>query len=516
MTKYLEEGFRLSPASQREALKKLQQRVGGAGRFFVHTENAVEKGKSADPHFDPKTYGTPGGYKSPPRKGPYHIVSRTSSDGKEIHHVAHEASDGEITLHQIENPSPTPEEIANIKGLVKKNRGTKKVAEGYEEDFEDDFEDLEEEQIDEVSIGKAEDANALRRKKAIMATNPEEKEKHEKKAAASGARIVNKYFKESAVDTLKPNSNPTNLDSKTGLMAAAMAAIGGMSKEDLSHFLNDALAQIGQEAANIDGGAAAKNAATIQMKPSAAGSAVKEDLDELFGEDLSEEFKDQASTLFEAAVQARIIVETAALEEAYEEALNEHMEEITASLVEKVDDYLTYVAEQWVAENEVAIESALKVEVMEDFVNGLKDLFVENYIEIPSGKTDVLEDLVLTVEELEEKLNSVLSENIELKKELNEKVIDDTFETVAEGLAATQIEKLRTLSEGVDYNSVEDYKKKLTLIRGKLVENKRVSTNIITEEAPAHDSEFEDAPRSGFIDSDVRNYVSAISRTVKK
>ena len=320
----------------------------------------------------------------------------------------------------------------------------------------------------------------------------------------------------SAAETLSPNSKPTNLDSKTGLMAAAMAAIGGMSKEDLSHFLNDALAQIGQEAANIDGGAAAKNAATIQMKPSAAGSAVKEDLDELFGEDLSEEFKDQASTLFEAAVQARIIVETAALEEAYEEALNEHMEEITASLVEKVDDYLTYVAEQWVAENEVAIESALKVEVMEDFVNGLKDLFVENYIEIPSGKTDVLEDLVLTVEELEEKLNSVLSENIELKKELNEKVIDDTFETVAEGLAATQIEKLRTLAEGVDYNSVEDYKKKLTLIRGKLVENKRVSTNIITEEAPAHDSEFEDAPKSGFIDSDVRNYVSAISRTVKK
>ena len=320
----------------------------------------------------------------------------------------------------------------------------------------------------------------------------------------------------SAAETLSPNSKPTNLDSKTGLMAAAMAAIGGMSKEDLSHFLNDALAQIGQEAANIDGGAAAKNAATIQMKPSAAGSAVKEDLDELFGDDLSEEFKDQASTLFEAAVQARIIVETAALEEAYEEALNEEIEEVTSALVEKVDDYLTYVAEQWVAENEVAIESALKVEVMEDFVNGLKDLFVENYIEIPSGKTDVLEDLVLTVESLEEKLNSVLSENIELKKELNEKVIDDTFETVAEGLAATQIEKLRTLSEGVDYNSVEDYKKKLTLIRGKLVENKRVSTNIITEEAPAYSSEYEDAPKSGFIDSDVRNYVSAISRTVKK
>jgi len=320
----------------------------------------------------------------------------------------------------------------------------------------------------------------------------------------------------SAAETLAPNSKPTNLDSKTGLMAAAMAAIGGMSKEDLSHFLNDALAQIGQEAANIDGGAAAKNAATIQMKPSAAGSAVKEDLDELFGDDLSEEFKDQASTLFEAAVQARIIVETAALEEAYEEALNEHVEEITAGLVEKVDDYLTYVAEQWVAENEVAIESALKVEVMEDFVNGLKDLFVENYIEIPSGKTDVLEDLVLTVEELEDKLNSVLNENIELKKELNEKVIDDTFETVAEGLAATQIEKLRTLSEGVDYNSVEDYKKKLTLIRGRLVENKRVSTNIITEEAPAYSSEYEETPKSGFVDSDVRNYVSAISRTVKK
>jgi len=416
------------------------------------------------------------------------------------------------------------------------------MTERYEDDFEDDIEaDLEEgmgTKIQNMVPGKAKNiVKGIRAKNYDRLSNKSDNDAgpfdgeldddHLAKAVDRQGRAddIRRSMKKkklgeeatsSAAETLSPNSKPTNLDSKTGLMAAAMAAIGGMSKEDLSHFLNDALAQIGQEAANIDGGAAAKNAATIQMKPSAAGSAVKEDLDELFGDDLSEEFKDQASTLFEAAVQARIIVETAALEEAYEEALNEHIEEITAGLVEKVDDYLTYVAEQWVAENEVAIESALKVEVMEDFVNGLKDLFVENYIEIPSGKTDVLEDLVLTVEELEDKLNSVLNENIELKKELNEKVIDDTFETVAEGLAATQIEKLRTLSEGVDYNSVEDYKKKLTLIRGRLVENKRVSTNIITEEAPAYSSEYEETPKSGFVDSDVRNYVSAISRTVKK
>lgn len=409
------------------------------------------------------------------------------------------------------------------------------MTERYEDDLEEDFEDLEEAELNELDMPSDRKDTILSR---YIEKNKAQKFKNRGQSFERGmgmdnaeakikgtARVpaVNRTSKKlgeeassSAAETLSPNSKPTNLDSKAGLMAAALAAIGGMSKEDLSHFLNDALAQSQKGADAIDGGAAAKNAATIQMKPSAAGSSVKEDLDELFGEDLSEEFKDQASTLFEAAVQARIIVETAALEEAYEQALNEEIEEVTSALVEKVDDYLTYVAEQWVAENEVAIESALKVEVMEDFVNGLKDLFVENYIEIPSGKTDVLEDLVLTVEELEERLNSVLSENIELKKELNEKVIDDTFETVAEGLAATQIEKLRTLAEGVDYNSVEDYKKKLTLIRGKLVENKRVSTNIITEEAPAHDSEYEDAPKSGFIDSDVRNYVSAISRTVKK
>lgn len=398
------------------------------------------------------------------------------------------------------------------------------MTERYEEDLEEGLEDKE---LSEMGGPDSYGSTDPDRQSGV----PQFKRKPvtAKEMQTDATKILNKSFKpkkkensmkeeasSSAAETLAPNSKPSNLDSKAGLMAAALAAIGGMSKEDLSHFLNDALAQSQKGADAIDAGAAAKNAATIQMKPSAAGSSVKEDLDELFGEDLSEEFKDQASTLFEAAVQARIIVETAALEEAYEQALNEEIEEVTSALVEKVDDYLTYVAEQWVAENEVAIESALKVEVMEDFVNGLKNLFVENYIEIPSGKTDVLEDLVLTVEELEERLNSVLSENIELKKELNEKVIDDTFETVAEGLAATQIEKLRTLAEGVDYNSVEDYKKKLTLIRGKLVENKRVSTNIITEEAPAHDSEYEDAPRTGFVDSDVRNYVSAISRTVKK
>ena len=408
------------------------------------------------------------------------------------------------------------------------------MTEQYEEDLEDNFEDLEEiDQLDEISgIGNVADnkPGLLARAAGAAGRAADEaektgniqlaKRKREQAAKFSTAgvkRDISGGIKESAVDTLKPNSNPDTTDSKSALMAAALAAIGGMSKEDLSHFLNDALAQSQKGADAIDAGAAAKNAATIATKPSAASSAVKEDLNELFGEDLSEEFKDQASTLFEAAVQARVIVETAALEEAFEQALNEQVAEITEALSEKVDTYLSYVAEEWVKENEVAIESALKVEVMEEFIEGLKNLFVENYIEVPAGKDDVLSDLVDTVESLEGKLNDVLNENIELKKNLNEKVMDETFAEVAEGLAATQIEKFRTLAEGVEFNSVEDYKKKLSLIRGKLVEKRTVSTNIITEEASGVASLDEEGTQSvGYTDPSIKNYVSAIARTVKK
>ena len=174
----------------------------------------------------------------------------------------------------------------------------------------------------------------------------------------------------SAVDTLRPGSMPANIpDSKAAMLAYVMQVAGGMSKDDLNGFAQS-LAQIGHEADQVPADADS-NRATI-----AAKGAMKESIDEMFiDENLSEEFKQKASTLFEAAVHARLVIESANIQEAYEEILVEQTAEIVEAVTTKVDEYLDYVVEKWMEENEVAIESALKAEAMESFIEGLKTLF---------------------------------------------------------------------------------------------------------------------------------------------
>lgn len=265
------------------------------------------------------------------------------------------------------------------------------------------------------------------------------------------------------------------------------------------------------------GDMSAQNAATIATKPSAAGTSMKEHIDAMFnGEDLSEDFRQKASTIFEAAVQARIAEELVSIEEQYEQKLEEAVSEIASELTAKLDDYLDYCVEQWMAENEVAIEASLRSEITEEFMDGLKNLFAENYIEIPEDKLDVLEQLTAKVEELENKLNSSISENIELNKTIDQYTKQEIFDNVAEGLALTQVEKLRQLAEGIDFDGMESYQKKLVLVKENYFPSQAPKAAAAKEEDDAiGNNDLAEDTQITFQDQSVKRYFSAISRTVK-
>ena len=209
-----------------------------------------------------------------------------------------------------------------------------------------------------------------------------------------------------------------------------------------------------------------------KMKPSSASAKMetmhkmKEHADALFGgEDLSEEFKNKAITVFEAAVHERVTAIESDLLEQYEQKLSEEVEEVTESLTTKLDDYLNYVVEEWMQENELAVDSGIRTEVAESFMDGLKSLFEEHYIEMPEGKDDLLEASVSKVSELEEELNEQIEKNIVLSKELLENTCVNLFNEVTEGLVDTEVEKLRSLAEGLEFESAEQYKEKLSILK---------------------------------------------------
>jgi hypothetical protein len=191
-----------------------------------------------------------------------------------------------------------------------------------------------------------------------------------------------------------------------------------------------------------------------------------EDVDALVhGEDLSEDFKGKASLIFETAVRSKITEIKESLEARYNKALVEEVVAIKEELTQRVDAYLEYVAEEWIDENALQIENGLKGELSESFMSGLKSLFEEHYVEIPEDRYDVLENMVMRLDEMEEKLNEQIERNVQLNKRLSEAVSDTIFNEVAEGLALTQKDKLANLAEGVEFESEENYREKLEALK---------------------------------------------------
>jgi hypothetical protein len=194
---------------------------------------------------------------------------------------------------------------------------------------------------------------------------------------------------------------------------------------------------------------------------------IKNNTDALFADDstISEEFKSKVSTIFEARVQDRVAQIEEETEARYAGMLEEAVESIKQDLTEKVDDYLSYIVEQWMEENQIAIESGLRSEMTEDFIAGLRNLFAEHYIDVPAEKVDLVDELAGKVEELETKLNEEIERGVSYAKALVESRKKEITAEVCEGLIATQVEKIKTLAESVEFSTEDEYKEKLETIR---------------------------------------------------
>ena len=231
------------------------------------------------------------------------------------------------------------------------------------------------------------------------------------------------------------------------------------------------------DSAKIDATKAAKKAVAPTTKPSDASAKMEEvatdeevfaeDIESLFADDstISEDFKAKASTLFEARVHDRVSQIQEAMEAEYAGMLEEAVETVKTDLTEKVDSYLNYVVEQWLEQNEIAIESGLRAELTEEFIAGLRNLFAEHYIDVPAEKVNLVDELASKVEELEGKLDEEIERSVELKKSLVESRKVEITHAVCEGLVATQVEKIKSLAESVDYSTAEEYQSKLETIR---------------------------------------------------
>ncbi len=234
----------------------------------------------------------------------------------------------------------------------------------------------------------------------------------------------------------------------------------------------------------------------------------------LEGEELSEDFQNKARTIFEGAIRSKVSEIKEDLQEAYAQALVEELDDIKKGLTERVDSYLEYVCDEWFQENAIQIESGLKTEMTESFLEGMKGLFEEHYVTIPEEKYDVLNSMVDKLDEMENKLNEQIDRNVALNRRLAESNADGIFASVSEGLADTQKEKLATLAENVEFESDTDYREKLETLKESYFPSKtsapkntseNLSEEVSTDEVPSEDV----APR-------MQAYLDVLSRAVKK
>lgn len=336
-------------------------------------------------------------------------------------------------------------------------------------------------------------------------------------------------------------AKPTDV-SRSDLISKMVAYAAKADKVELANFI----ASIGSAEANPDattpdqadaavkaaagavGDKSAQNAATIKSSGKHADpmSSVKEDLEILFGgsEDLTEEFKSKVATIFEAAVTTRVNLRAVELEEqfeaaavelaeAHEQALEESINEIKEEMVENVDNYLNYAVAEWIAENKLAIENNIKTQVAESFMAGLKNVFEENYVNIPDEKVDVVESMASEIEELVAKVNELTEQNIGLSKIVSEKEVKDITDGLSEGMTDTQKEKFTKLAEAVSFSDVEEFRKKVSVIKEtyfpKNAEVKVAQDQLLSETV-------EEPVKGPSLDPVMQMYVSSLAKNSKK
>jgi hypothetical protein len=312
-------------------------------------------------------------------------------------------------------------------------------------------------------------------------------------------------------------------DSKGKKMPAFLKGKFGKKKEKVEEAASDYASEKMYKTANgktakiaePTGDASGKNMASIKAKASAASGkvetpkAMKEEIAAMFsGQELSEEFKSQAATLFEAHINERVHQIEEQLKGQYEDLLEQHTVAVTEELVERIDDYLNYVVEEWMQENRLAVEQGLRTEITENFITNLRGLFAESYIEVPEEKLDLFESTVEQAEALDGELQQQVDKNIELAEEVEQLKCEIVFREIAEGLTDTDSEKLRRLAEDLEFDTVEQFAEKLGVLR----ENIETIGNTVTEgeaEEESLEESFEDA-------SEASPLVEAFARSMSK
>ena len=307
---------------------------------------------------------------------------------------------------------------------------------------------------------------------------------------------------------------------KAGMIKALYNQLNGMKKADLSDSFSKIMGStLVEEEGDEEEDEKEEEEAPMEnkkLKKEDLEINVKDDMDALVqGEDLSEEFKTKASTIFEAAVSAKVISEVNQrideLETNYKKEITEAKEEHLSTVTEKVDGYLNYVVEEWMKENELAGEKGIRSELVEDFMTGLKNLFTEHYIDIPEEKVDLVDDLFEKVEELEQKLDESINTSVDVKKELAEYKREETLREVSKDLADTEKEKLGKLAEGIDFEDKSQYTEKLEVIKENYFPKQQSET--ITEEL--ENTEKEQDSSEPVIDPIMSKYASALTRLNK-
>jgi len=236
---------------------------------------------------------------------------------------------------------------------------------------------------------------------------------------------------------------------------------------------------------------------------------MKEDVKALTdGEDLSEEFKAKAATIFESAVKAKLVEEIEKLEGEYESKVAEKVEETKSEIVEKVDAYLNYVVEEWMKENELAIEKGLRAEITEDFIGGLKSLFESHYINVPQEKYDVIESQAAEIEKLKEEVNQSIEKTVELNKQVGEFTRDGIIKEVSSDLAETETEKLKGLAEGIEYKDADSFRKSIETLKDSYFPKKEASDKQSNEVAESAGTDMN-------MSESMAAYTAAISKTKK-
>ncbi len=288
---------------------------------------------------------------------------------------------------------------------------------------------------------------------------------------------------------------------KAGMINAMFTKMNGMPKSEMAKLY-----------ASYHGGMSesfedqSAEEAELQYQPD-----FSDDLNALINDEatLSEEFRTKAGTIFEAAIKHKLSEEIDRLEAKYDEELTEELESTKADMVEKVDSYLNYVVEQWMEDNQVAIQSGLRAEIAEDFMTGLKGLFEENYIDVPESKVDLVDDLADTVEDLEERLNDTTAQAITMAEELEQYKRDAIIRESARDLAETQVEKLKSLVEDIDFEDEETFAQKVACVKESYF-NKEVKESA---EAEFQDEQGGDSPVQA--SGSMASYLSALEKTAK-